>query len=187
MIDKVLGFLLDRLNAALQHQYPSGEPHAVSAGLGGPEAATLENKIVLSIANIERETGTQTPVNVRPDATGFNRTSAPLNVNLLILVTANFGDNYGEALKLLSAALSFFQSSAVMTPTSASAFPVGLERLTVELVNLSIQELSSLWTIQGSRYLPSFLLKLRTVTIAKGEIVARAPAITGIDAGPSSK
>ena len=185
MIDKALGFILDRLNAALQHQFPAGEPHAVSAALGGPASATVDSKIVLTIANIERETGTQSPVNVRPDATGYNRTSPPLNVNLYILVAANFGDNYAEAVKLLSGALGFFQSSTVMTPTNSPGFLAGLERLSVELVNLSLQELNSLWSIQGSRYLPSFMLKLRTVAIAKGEIVARAPAITGVDTGKS--
>jgi hypothetical protein len=27
MIDKVLGFIVDKLNATLQHQFPSSEPH----------------------------------------------------------------------------------------------------------------------------------------------------------------
>ena len=181
MIDKALSFLIDRLNAALQQQFPSAEPRAIAAALGVPDAAPLENKIILSLANIERETGTQTPLNLRPDATGYNKATAPLNVNLVVLVAANFNDNYGEALKLLSAALAFFQSLPVMTPANSPALPVGIERLSLELVNLSFQELNSLWAIQGSRYLPSFLLKLRTVTITRGEIVARLPLIAGIE------
>jgi hypothetical protein len=99
----------------------------------------------------------------------------------LILVAANFGDNYTEALKLLSSALAFVQSSPVLTPMTSSAFPAGIERLTIEFVNVNLQELNSLWTIRGSLYLPSFLLKVRTVTIGKEEILDRAPQTTGID------
>jgi hypothetical protein len=181
MIDKALGFIVDRLDAALQRQYSSSEPHAVIAGLGGPASAAVENRIVLSIANIERESGTQGGNNLRADATGYSKSFPPLNINLFILAAANFGDNYAEALKFLSATLAFFQSSPVMTPATSPAFPAGIEKLTIELVNLSFQEVNSLWTIRGSLYLPSFLLKLRTVTIAKGEILGRAPAITGVD------
>jgi hypothetical protein len=183
MIDKTLGFLLDRLNATLTRQFPGSEPHAVSAALGAAGTPAVDNKIVLSIVNIERETGTQSPVQVRADAKGFNRTSQPLNVNLLVLVAANFGDNYGEALKLLSGGLDFFQSLPIMTPANSPAFPAGLDKLSVELVNLSIGELNSLWSINGSRYLPSFLLKLRTVAISRGEVVARVPAIAGVETG----
>jgi Pvc16 N-terminal domain len=181
MIDKALAFILDRLNVALQHQYPSSEPHAVMADLGGPESAAFENKIILSVVNIERETGIQGAGNVRPDSTGYNRIFPPLNINLLILVAANYGDNYAEALKFLSSALAFFQSSLVLTPTTSSAFPAGLEKLTIEFVNMTLQELNSLWTMRGSLYLPSFLLKLRTLTISKGDLLGRAPAISSID------
>src|SRR5271166_2727773 len=123
MIDKVLGFVVDRLNGALQYEYPSSEPRAVISDLGGPESAAVENKIVLSIANIERETGNQRGNNLRVSGTGYSRIPLPLNVNLYILVSANFGDNYAEGLKLLSDALGFFHSSAVMTPATSPAFP----------------------------------------------------------------
>ena len=182
MIDTALGFILDRLNAALEDQYPSSEPHAVIGKLGGPPSGAAENKIILSVANLERETGIQGARNLRPDATGYDRISFPsLKINLLILVAANFGDNYTEALKLLSSALAFVQSSPVLTPMTSSAFPAGIERLTIEFVNVNLQELNSLWTIRGSLYLPSFLLKVRTVTIGKEEILDRAPQTTGID------
>jgi hypothetical protein len=159
MIDKALGFIVDRLEAVLQNQDRSSEPHAIMARLGGAESAVVENKIIVSIANIERETGTQGANNPRGDRT------PPLNINLFILVAANFGDNYAEGLKQLSAALAFFQSSPVMTPATSPDFPSSIEKWTIEFVNLSFQEVNSLWTVRGSLYLPSFLLKLRTLAI----------------------
>jgi Pvc16 N-terminal domain len=165
MIDKALGFIVDKLEAALQNQNRSSEPHAIMARLGGAESAVVENKIILSIANIERETGTQGANNLLGDRT------PPLNINLFILVAANFGDNYAEGLKQLSAALAFFQSSPVMTPATSPDFPAGIEKWTIEFVNLSFQEVNNLWTVKGSLYLPSFLLKLRTLAIATAPLL----------------
>jgi Pvc16 N-terminal domain len=157
MIDKVLAFVVDRLDTMLQSQDPRSEPRAIMGRLGGAESAATENKIIVSIANIERET-TQRPAN--------RGGPPPLDINLFILVAANFSDDYAEALKALSAALAFFQSSPVMTPATSPGFPAGIERLTIEFVNMSLQEANNLWTIRGSLYLPSFLLKLRATASA---------------------
>ena len=159
MIDKVLGFIVEILNTALQEQDPRSERPAIMGRLGGAESAMFENKIIVSLANIERETRTQRVNNLQ------SRRPPPLDVNLFILVAANFSDNdYPEALKSLSAALAFFQSSPVMTPATSPGVPAGIERLTIEVVNMSFQEVNNLWTVRGSLYLPSFLLKLRTIT-----------------------
>lgn len=186
MIDKALGFIVDRLNAALQQPFPSSEPHVVMADLNGTDAAKVENKVILSVANIERETGTQAPVNFRPDPSGYNKSFPPLNINVLILVAASFA-NYAEALKFLSSTLAFFQSSMIMTPATAPNFPAGIDRLALDFVNVSVQELNSLWSIRGSQYLPSFLLRIRTVTLAKDDILTRVPPITGVDTSPVRK
>ena len=158
MIDKVLGFIVERLNTALLEQDPRGERPAIMGPLGGAESAMFENKIIVSLANIERETGTQRANNLQSGK------PPPLDVNLFILVAANFSDSdYAEALKSLSAALAFFQSSPVMTPATSPGLPAGIERLTIEVENMSFQEVNNLWTVRGSLYLPSFLLKLRTI------------------------
>ena len=158
MIDGLLAFIVDRLNTVLQDQEPRGEPQAIMGRLGGVQPAATENKIIVSIANIERETTTRGP----NDHSGGRPT---LNINLFVLVAANF-DNYAQALRSLSTALTFFQSSPVMTPATSPGFPVGIDKLTIEFVNMSFQEASNLWTIRGSLYLPSFLLKLRATASA---------------------
>jgi Pvc16 N-terminal domain len=159
MIDKVLGFIVERLNTVLQEQDPRGGRPATMGRLGGAESAMFENRIIVSLANIERETGTQRVNNLQSGK------PPPLDVNLFILVAANFSDSdYAEALKSLSAALAFFQASPVMTPATSPGLPPGIERLTIEVVNMSFQEVNNLWTVRGSLYLPSFLLKLRTIT-----------------------
>jgi hypothetical protein len=59
MIDKVLGFIVERLNTALLDQDPRNERPAIMGRLGGAESAMFENKIIVSLVNIERETGTR--------------------------------------------------------------------------------------------------------------------------------
>src|SRR5260370_23427017 len=149
MIDKALSFIVDKLEAALQNQDRSSEPHAIMARLGGAESAVVENKIIVSIANLERETGTQGANNPLGDRT------PPLNINLFILVAANFGDNYAEGLKQLSAALAFFQSSPVMTPATSPDFPAGIEKWKLEVVHMGFQEVTNHSTSRVSLYLPS--------------------------------
>jgi hypothetical protein len=172
MIDRALVFIVDKLNEALQFQYPSSERHAIMGQLGGAESAALKNKIIVSIANLERETGPQGANNpLRPP---------PPNINLFILVAANFGDYYAEGLKQLWAAMRFFQSRAVMTPATSPGFPDGIEKLTIEFVNLSFQEVNNLWTVRGSLYLPSFLLKLRIVPMPPVEVGVAPPIRPGL-------
>jgi hypothetical protein len=178
MIDKVLGFIVDKLNAALQIQFPSGKPYVAMGRVGGAESTALENKIILSMANLEQETRTQGNNNPRGDG------PQPLNINLFILVAANFGDNYAEALKFLSAALLFFHSSPVVTSATSPDFPADIEKLTIEFVNLSLQEVNNLWAVRGSLYLPSFLLKLTPITTAMVNI--RDIVRPVIRSGPSS-
>jgi hypothetical protein len=178
MIDKALSFIVDRLNATLQMQFPSSKPHSVMGRIGGSESTALENKIILSVANLEQLTRTQGTNNPRGEG------APPLNINLFILVAANFGDNYAEALKFLSAALVFFHSSPVMSPATSPDFPADIEKLTIEFVNLSLQEVNNLWTVRGSLYLPSFVLKLTPLAMAMVNIRDLVPPV--IRSAPSS-
>jgi hypothetical protein len=140
MIDKVLSLILDELNVFLTARFAGSELRAVLSDFvqqDGTPPPQIENKLVLSLVNIERETA--------------------LNLNLYLRVAANFGANYIESLQFLSAALEFFQERPVFTAP-------GMERLNVQMINLTIQDLHSLWSISGSKYLPSAFYKLRMVT-----------------------
>jgi len=185
MLDTTLAFLSDQLNGYLDSRYPSNERHVVLAGLcnlDGTVPGVIENKVVLSLVNIEREAAAGSS-NAQPrlDNSSFARMSPALNLNLYLLLSASFGNNYQESLKLLSAVLGYFQSKPVFTPQSAPTFPRGLDRLTMEIVNLDIQSLNNLWGNIGGKYLPSVLYKARMFTLQEGWILEQVPAITGID------
>ncbi len=185
MIDKSLTFLLGELNGFLANVFPASEPHAVLSNLAmhdGSPPREIENKLVLTLANIERET---TAFNRdRAASSAVNSTlqmNAPLNLNVYFLLSASFPSDAAQSLRFLSAALGYLQSKPVYTPQNSAGFPRALERLTVEMVNLSITDLQNLWATTGAKYLPSAFYKARMITIQDGWVVDRVPVITGTD------
>jgi len=185
MVDRTLSFLLAQINDYLGTRYPTKEPHAVLSSLSTLEGSAppeIANRVVLSLVNIEREASAgAAAAPVRTENGAFVRTSPALNLNLYVLVSASFGSNYVEALKLLSSVLGYFQGKPAFTAQSAPSFPKGLDRLTMEIVNLDIQGLNNLWGNLGTKYLPSVLYKARMFTLQEGWVVEQVPAITAID------
>ncbi len=108
------------------------------------------------------------------------RAKPALNLNLYLLVSSNFGSNYRESLKVLAAALVYFLEKPVFNAESASGLP-GIERLSIEMVNLATQDLQNIWSITGGKYVPSALYKVRMVTTQEGSTIEGAPAVTSAD------
>lgn len=199
MIDKALSFILAELNAFLSARIQSNEQLAILSSLANPDGTTppgLENKLVLSLVNIEREPAAPTlGVNTTTtaadrggrggggeDGGGYARVNPALNLNLYLLASASCGGNYGEALKLLSSTLAFFQAKRNFDQRNSALFPPGLERLSLELVSLDMQALNNLWSILGAKYLPSAMYKLRMLTFQAGWIIDQIPAVAGAHA-----
>jgi len=187
MIDKAMTFLVAELNGFLGAVYPSSEPHAVLSSLVLPDGAApngIENKMVITITGLERENSAlSAPSPTRAKTDAALRVNPPLNLNIYFLLSASFAGDYAESLRLLSVSLGFLQSKPVFTPQNSASFPRGLERLTVEMVNLGIQDLQNLWATAGTKYLPSAFYKARMLTIQEGWIIERMPLITGTDTG----
>jgi hypothetical protein len=185
MIDKTLDFILDELNGFLEARFPSSEPHAVLSSLANQDGSVppiIENKLILSLVNVERETtaavsGTQ----LRAQNGAYTRVSPSLNLNLFMLVSAHFGNNYAESLKFLSSAVGFFQAKPMYSVESGPGFPRGVEKLTLEMMSLDFQDLNNLWGNLGGNYLPSVVYKVRTLTVQEAWIIEQVPAITGTE------
>lgn len=182
MIDKAMNFIVGEINNLLSARFQSNENVAVLSSVANPDGTLppgIENKIVLSLINVEREAsanGSAWPM--RQLQEGFGRVSPPLGLNLLVLVTASFSGNYPEALKVLSNVVGFFQSKPFFNAQSSAAFPAGLEKLSMELVNLSIHEVNNVWSILGAKYMPSIAYKVRMLVVQENWTVERVPAVT---------
>src|SRR5215472_10273641 len=150
MIDKAMSFMAGELNNVLLARFQSNENLAIASSVCNPDGTLppgIENKIVLSLINVEREAaanGGGWPMRSDQD-NRFGRVSPPLALNILLLVTASFSSNYNEALKFLSSVMGFFQGKPSFNAQNSSAFPAEMEKLSMELVNLSIQEINNVW------------------------------------------
>jgi hypothetical protein len=184
MIDETLKFVLEELNGFLQNRLHKVYLAVLSGivNLDGSQPIEISKKVVLTLVNIERETtvASATP-RMRVDNDAFSRASPPLNINIYLLVSASFDNDYPESFKLLSAVLGYFQANPVFNGQRSAGFPNGLEKLSFELVNLDFQGLNNLWSNLGGKYLPSVLYKLRMLSIQEGWTLEQVPVITGID------
>ena len=90
MIDTTFNFILDELNGFLGTRYPSSEPHVVLSSLSNQDGTVppqIENKLILSLVNIEREVAAATSsMQLQPHNGDYIRVNPPWRLNLYVLV-----------------------------------------------------------------------------------------------------
>ena len=180
MIDTALTFILGELNHYFAANSAVPENTVVLSSLSNPDGSvplTTDNKMVLSLVNIEKETAMGTTGFVPRMGSNYGRSHPTLYLNLYVLVTASY-TNYATGLKQLSQSIGFFQSKPGFNAQNSVAFPTGFELLTMEMVSLSMAELSTLWAALGANYMPSAVYKMRMATVQKEWISEPVPAIT---------
>ena len=185
MIDRTLAFLTDALNAYLRTRFPSSAELSVLGTVArepGVSGEDIRNRLVVTLVNIERE---PTAGNARPSlrmgADSARRVPQPLNLNLILLLSANFPENYADSLKVLSAAIAFFQSHPLHTRQSSPGLPEGLDRLSVEWRDLDLEAIHNLWSVLGGNYMPSAVFKARMLVVDQDFIGTDVSIITSTD------
>lgn len=120
MIDLALGVIVAQLNQALRRAFAIREDIAVLANIleqDGRVGPQVENKLVVSLVNIERESVAQR--DARPGRNPMARalvSPEPVHLNLSVMFAANFsGSNYTEALKMISGTIGFFRAGRCWT------------------------------------------------------------------------
>ncbi|UGQ48183.1 DUF4255 domain-containing protein [Massilia endophytica] len=183
MIDKALSFILGELNNYLDANFPAQEKAAVLASLSNPDDSVplgIDNKLVLSLVNIERETAIGSTGFVSRQGTAYGKTNPTLYLNLYVLLSASYANNYAGALKMLGHAMAFFQAKWGFDPQNSANFPAGVSQLSMEVVSLSMAELSTLWAVLGANYLPSVVYKLRMVTVQEDWMITPIPNVSTV-------
>jgi len=184
MIEPTLKYLSDALDSELRKLVGAGEP-VVRLGSPGKQSGNAagdgDNQILMTLINLEREgTARNTAQTVRQIEGATVRVVQPLNLNLIVLVSARFPDAYDQSLKALTGVVAFFQANPVFTPASAPGLPVGLQRLTVEWRDTDLQAMHNLWSALGCDYLPSVAYKVRMLVVDDLLGGPEADIITGI-------
>ena len=190
MINAAISHLAAQLNQFFRTRYQQVEDLVVVSNLvelDGNVVAQANNKLVLMLVNIEKDSlphrsGNHPSSERRGPDNRLQIHSAPLHLNLYLMMAANFGGaNYAEALKFISAAISYFQANPVFDPTNSPDLPRGIEKLILDIENLKIQDLNNLWSLLGGKYLPSVYYKLRMVTLDGTALIGQVPQISDVN------
>jgi len=192
MISKTLTFLADFLNHEIRMTHGIDEDRVIASSLINPDGTVtenIENKVIISVINLEHETSVHTPGNyVNGGDNSFGKVSPPVHLNLYLLVSANYDSgSYIEALKMLSTVIAVFQSNTYFTKKKNPTMKSPLEKLTLEIFNLPINELSHIWSGIGAKYVPSLVYKVRMISIREDLITKEVPGVSGMHNNPNTK
>jgi len=183
MIFTAFKLLKDQLDSYIQSFNPMGndpESHVVLdnvATLETPDRPPgAEERIILSMVNIEEEATLKNSTHFYRNAQGIAYHNPPIYLNLYMLVSAHY-KNYEDALSRLSQAIQFFQGKTSFTlknsPNEAlanSGQALDDLQLHLELFSLSFEQLNHLWGALGGKQMPSVLYKVRLVKITENRI-----------------
>lgn len=186
MIDTAIAQIASSLNQSLRRGFGVAEDLAVLTSLhehDGSVATQAANRLSVFLVNIERDTlplmatrtqGAERVVIAQP----------PVCLNLMLMFAAHFtGNTYPEALKLVSATISFFQSRPLFDHQNTPELDARIDRLALDIENLSFGDLGNVWGLLGGKYVPSVLYRVRMVSIDAGHVFAEVPRIVAHDTG----
>lgn len=179
MLHNIIPVIADQLNDYLKSEYNlTGERVAVSGlvDIKGNPVSEIENKVVVFVLNIEEEKSVRNGhFQSNP---GMN---PPVSVNLFLMFAANFtGENYLEALKFISSVISFFQGRNVFDHQNTPLLSANVDKITAEMVNIDLKELSNLWANLGAKYVPSVVYKLRMLNFNSFMEKEEVPTLLGL-------
>jgi len=167
MLDVALTFLVNSLNEYLKARTGSALGKATLGKVvddTGKWAVTLD-QLGVALVNIEEDRVLKEQL---PETSFINgklvSLPPPLRVNLHILVCANF-QKYDEGLKFLSYVLTFFQARPKFTQVDCPNLDPRIDKLTVELLSLTYEQLNQVWAFIGGKQLPSAMYRVRLVVL----------------------
>ena len=169
MIDAAISHIAKNINKHLMGTFDHSEDIVVVSNIleqDGSIAANVANKIILSLVNVEKDSvAYNQPAAVAGSGLRAISSSPPIHFNLYLMVASYFGgNNYQEGLKHISSTISYLQRQPVFDHNNSPGLDRSIDKLILEIENLSLQDLNSLWSILSGKYLPSVLYKVRMVS-----------------------
>ncbi len=183
MISQFIAFLKNDLNSFITNKKGVNENFVLFANLNNinenPQGA--DNKIIISIVNIEEEKLLKSPDNYTKTATEINYKKPAVWLNFICLFTyyTKSNENY-DGIDLLANVVQYFQSRPRIDKTTAvvpEAFPAMYEDFRAEFVSLNYEQTNYLWGLFGGKYHPSVIYKFKTIPIDNLDITPGGPPI----------
>lgn len=160
MIGEALNCLANEINAYFGTNAGLAEDPAIVAAIvnsDGSIALNTANKITITLVNLEADPHYKNTPSVN-DSIPIHLIS-PLNINLYVLITANFS-NYELSLKILFGTISFLQEKSSFNQSNSKWLNGAAEQFQVEMVNMNFEDLHNLWTSLGTSYRPSVVYRI---------------------------
>jgi uncharacterized protein DUF4255 len=182
MIDVAAAFLVRELNAYMLARtgtaFGSAALSRIVADSG--KYAIPDDQVGVALVSVEEERALRSQLPQSVYADGRQVVLEPdLKLNLNLLFAANF-KQYDQGLRQLSLVLAFFQSHGVFTRERNPALDPRIERLGVDLVSLTFEQLNQLWAFVGAKQLPSVVYRVRLVVVQDLQPSGVQPPITTI-------
>lgn len=184
MIHNLLPVICAELNDHLKSIYGIDDDRVLVSNLmnqDGSVAVEGQNKIICFLANIEEETTLKANPGISSFGSSFGLSGGDIYVNLTVVFSAFFtGKNYVEALKFLSGVIYFFQSKSVFNPNNTPGLSNGIDKVVFDMTSLNFNDLNSLFSMVGAKYMPSVIYRVRMLKFTSDNIDGTIPSISGI-------
>lgn len=195
MIHESLKFLAEELNIYLNTKLPNPtltQPRLVVSNIAAANDSNasvdpkIDDRVVLTLVNVEEDkVAKQQEHYTKTDSTTLYK-NPPLYLNFYILFAMN-RTSYSDGLRLLGHVIQFFQHQFVFTPISHPGLDSKIQRLVVDLHNMSFEQTNHLWSILGGKYFPSVMYKVRQVTMNEDAVISESGLIKEIQLNDKSK
>ena len=162
MIHNVVASIGFRLNEHVMNALSLSDEAVIISSLvdlKGNINPDIENKISMFLINIEEE---RTAKNGHfQSSPGMN---PPTTVNLYLMFAAHFPNfNYMESLRYISLVIEFFQSQNSFSTSNTPLLSNSVEKLSIELSNIGLEDIGKLWSNIGTNYIPSVAYKVKHI------------------------
>lgn len=185
MITPALTYISTKINAA--YFTPGGSPRVILGNIATlNDTGINEPNVLLSLVNIEEEVMLRNPENFFKREQSVVYKNTPMYVNVTVIFGAylpnqnQLGTNYEGSITKIQKVIGFFQRQRIFERNNFPDLPAGIEKLTFELINLSLEQLHHLWSMLGGKYIPSVAYKMRMVMIDEALESLEAPLITQV-------
>lgn len=149
----------------------------------GKPSQEINNKLVVTLINVDKEATLESANIHNTNPHSLAKLAKPLRVNLGVLISAHFTEaNYLEALKVLSVASTYFHIHTVFNHQNTPSLSQKIEKLSVELENLSIREMSNMWSMLGTKHTPCLFYRIRSVVLNSESVLGRIHLVEQVDA-----
>jgi hypothetical protein len=144
-----------------------------------------DDRIFMTLVNTEEETvgKSHLPYLRNPDDS-LNIVNPDIKLNLYIQFSAHGGNagaglsGYEKSLKLLNEVVLFYQYRNVFKAGDYNMLKDGgLDKLIIDPVSLTFEQLNHLWATMGAKYLPSVLYKCRMLTFRETVVSPAQPLV----------